>query len=92
MKPSSQNPLFLGYIIASDKEDFLQRYKYTQAYQNATWNKFPDKAKLFKTVDEASAVIGMMKFSYPVFVLEIYDLGKQTALSYLEDLPRPDWM
>lgn len=92
MKPSRENPLFLGYIIASDKEDFLQQYIFNQDYQNATWNAFPDKAKVFKTVNEASAVIGMMQFSYPVFVLELYDLGKQSALSCVDGMPSPDWI
>lgn len=92
MKPSKKNPLFLGYIIASDKEDFLQHYTFNQYEQNAVWNMFPDKAKVFKTINEASAVIGLMRFGYPVFVLEIYDLGKQVALSHIDDMPRPEWM
>jgi hypothetical protein len=92
MKPSKKNPLFLGYVIASDKEDFLQHYTFNQYEQNAVWNMFPDKAKLFKTINEASAVIGLMQFFYPVFVLEIYDLGKQVALNRAELMPVPDWL
>ena len=92
MTAKSFKPVFLGYIIASDKEDFLQKYTFAVGYQNAVWTMFPDLAQRFKTVEEASAVIGFMDFSYPVFILEIHDLGKQVGLLPVDSFPCPDWM
>lgn len=88
-----KKPVFLGYIIASDKEDFLLEYACkADFYQTAKWHLMPDVAKRFSTVKEACAVIDLMKFNYPVFVMEIYDIGKQVSLSSVDSMPVPDWL
>ena len=94
MKKSKQiKPIFLGYVIASHREDFFFESVNNAACQLVGWHLFPDMAKRFSTAKEAVAVIDLMKFNYPVFVLEIYEIGKKkVALREVDDMPVPDWL
>jgi hypothetical protein len=95
MKKSNKKeikPVFLGYVIASDKEDFLLDYVHNDGFQFARWHSFPDAAKLFLTLEEAFAVFDLMKSDYSVFLMEIYDAGKQVFLLPVESFPIPDWV
>lgn len=82
---------FLGFIVASEMEDFLGGVLVNPVGVAAKWMILPDLAKVYKTRKQAEKDIRTLQPDYPVYVLRIFDVGKQVVL-LADGEKRPPWM
>lgn len=81
----------LGYVIASEQEDYLARFKKSSAGIFKGWSPTPEQAIVYDTYLKASKVLKQLVVSYRVWILELWETDKQLIVaSSSED--KPHWL
>lgn len=81
----------LGYVIASEHEDYLGVFKINSMGIFKGWVLTPEKAIIYATRREASKIVKKLDVSYKVWILELWETEKQLIVaSSSED--KPHWL
>jgi hypothetical protein len=76
-----KKPRFCGFIIGNDGDEYFAEYRDTGGVSAIAWAKIPDLAKRFVALEKARKMIRKIGFSYPVFVLSLWETETQFIVS-----------
>lgn len=78
---SDQYGRFCGFVIANEGEEYFGGYRDLGEMASIAWVKIPDLAQRFLTAGAANAMIRKVEFSYPVWLLRLYETETQFRVS-----------
>lgn len=86
---------FVGYVIANDREEYLNAFEHTRAYTLKTWVALPDFARVFSTAIEARKVLNRLR-KHPgrgglCYVLELWDADTGWMVLTQKSI-KPEWL
>lgn len=82
----------IGYVIASEHEDYLGVFKKTPQGSVRKWAATPETAKVYKTRTEASKILKKLDLSYRAWVLELWENETQLLVSSISETDKPQWL
>lgn len=90
-----ENQKHIGFVIANDREEYLNSFEDTRGYTLKTWASLPDFACVFSTAIEARKVLNRLR-KHPgqggvCYVLELWDFGTEWMVSTQKPI-KPKWL
>jgi hypothetical protein len=71
----------LGFVIASEFEDYLGAYIETRHMTHKAWVKTPNDAMVIRTKFQAVDLLRKLNLHYSAWVLELWENDKQLVVS-----------
>jgi hypothetical protein len=86
------SPGRVGFVIASEYQDYLGVYIETRSMTHKYWVQTPNDAKVIPTKFQATELLRKLKLHYSAWVLELWENDKHLVVSCESEIDRPAWL